>query len=332
MRYPPLIFLQSPLTRSWPVWARYGTTVLLVAFAALVQWWLWPTMMGHPLVLFYAVVVASAVLFDHGTGYFAVGLSVLTVSYLFSNPSVSQQDRVGLLAFVVIGCLSSALLENMHIALHRVSLSNEQLMRADQEKDVLLREFSHRVKNDLTILLSLLRLQARELDDERARAALAATADRISVIARVQERLRRTNSEAVVDASDFLEELCGDLRLSLVGLRPITLAVTADAGPLPQPRAVAVGLIVNELITNAVKYAFVGAQKGHVMIRFTRDGTRCELLVEDDGIGTAAYTAEHPTGLGTRLIRTMVAQLNGSITSRHNEPGGTAVRIVFSAD
>ena len=198
MRYPPLIFLKSPITRSWPVWARYGTTVLLVAFAAILQWWLWPTMTGHPLVLFYAVVVASAVLFDHGTGYFAVGLSAIAVAYFFAEPYGSMavsnpQDRLGLVAFIIIGCLSSALLENMHIALHRVSVSNEQLIRADREKDLLLREFSHRVKNDLTILVSLLRLQARDLEDRVAQAALAATADRISVIARVQDRLRRTD-------------------------------------------------------------------------------------------------------------------------------------------
>jgi two-component sensor histidine kinase len=335
MRYAPFIFLQSPITRSWPIWARYGSVLLLLLAATLLQWWLWPTVTGHPLVLFYGVVVLSAVLFDHGAGYFAVALSGLIVSYWFVEPFHSlaieyERDRVGLIAFIIVGCLSSALLENMHVALHRLSLANEQLMRTDKEKDLMLREFSHRMKNDLTILLSLLVLQARELKDKTAQAALAATADRIKVIARVQDRLRRTDREAVVDGGDFIEELCSDLKLTLIGLRPITLAVLADRGLLAHSDAVAIGLIVNELLTNAVKYAFPNEQGGNIAIRFTQDHSRCQLVVEDDGVGTAEYTREQASGLGTRLIRTMVAQLNGSIESRQNEPHGTSVTITFS--
>src|SRR3954469_24649936 len=107
------------------------------------------------------------------------------------------------------------------------------------------------------MIIALLRMQERTVEDPRARAALKASSDRLAVMGRVRERLRRTEGPvAVVSTDEFIQGLCDDLKATLIGLRPISMQVAVEHHVLSQDRAVAVGLITNELVTNALKYAF----------------------------------------------------------------------------
>src|SRR5207253_1510314 len=119
--------------------------------------------------------------------------------------------------FIATGIVSASILEALHVAIEQLTKANRQLLSADSDKDLLLREASHRFKNELSILGALLRLQQRSLSDGAASSALSSTADRVQVLARVHERLQRAEQGAVVDTRDFISALCDDLKAALVG-------------------------------------------------------------------------------------------------------------------
>lgn len=104
-----------------------------------------------------------------------------------------------------------------------------------------------------------------------------------------------------VDTSEFIASLCDDLSAALIGLRPITLVVDAESHLMPQERAVPVGLIMNELLTNALKYAFPDERSGTVKVRFWRDQDSFCLRVHDDGVGMTFKRTPRGSGLGQRL-------------------------------
>jgi two-component sensor histidine kinase len=202
-----------------------------------------------------------------------------------------------------------------------------------REKDLVLQEASHRFKNELAMLSALLRLQERSVEDETARTALASTADRVQVLARVHERLQRAEKAAVVDMREFIVALCDDLRMALIGLRPILMKVEAETHRLSQERAVAIGLVINELLTNALKYAFPEDRSGTVKVRFMRQEDGFCLMVIDDGIGIPCERKPDGSGLGQRLIRSMVMQLQGSVEfTPDSGAAGTIVTVRFPAD
>jgi two-component sensor histidine kinase len=160
-----------------------------------------------------------------------------------------------------------------------------------------------------------------------------ATADRIQVMSRLHERLKRRDTAAFVNIGSFIEDLCGDLKGALVGPRPILLKVDAQDHLLPEEQAVAVGLIVNELVTNSLKHAFPDDQMGAVGVQFGKDRDHYVLRVADDGIGCPPKADPAlSSGLGQRLIRSMVAQLGGEVMVEPNgELLGTSVAVRFPA-
>jgi two-component sensor histidine kinase len=159
-------------------------------------------------------------------------------------------------------------------------------------------------------------------------------AERVSVMAKVQRRLVRFEGAVLADSRSFIEELCRDLETALIGLRPIRLDIEAESHPIPLNQAVSVGLIINELLVNALKYAFPDDRDGRVSVTFTRTGHEYCLAVTDNGVGlsTAHESASAPssTGLGQRLIRSFVAQLGGRHEIEPCSPG-TRVRVCFPA-
>jgi two-component sensor histidine kinase len=149
-------------------------------------------------------------------------------------------------------------------------------------------------------------------------------AERVSVMAKVQRRLVRSEGAVWADSRSFIEELCRDLESALIGLRPIRLDIEAESHPIPLTQAVSVGLIINELLVNALKYAFPDDQDGRVSVTFTRRDDEYCLAVSDNGVGLHAAPdsiAPPSTGLGQRLIRSFVAQLVGQHEIEPGSPG-----------
>lgn len=237
------LFTSTFRTRGWPIWARYLATTALVTAVLLLRLWIGPSLAGYPILLFFAAVIASAVLFDRGSGFYAALLSAVDVAYFLMPPFGSLKvenppDLLALILFLAISFATTTIIEALHTTLHTLIEANGRLAASEQEKDWLLREASRRMRNDLTTLIALVRLQHRAVEDEKARAVLMATADRMQVLARVHERLCRDDTRGMVSTYEFIAELCDDLRTSMIGLRPVALRVEAEdhpwlkAGPL----------------------------------------------------------------------------------------------------
>lgn len=340
------VFARPFPSRGWPIWARYGASAAIVTAVLMLRLWLDPYLPRYPILLFFIPTFACALLFDRGTGVFSVLLSAACIAYFLLPPIHSlavsdSQNVLGLAIFVAIGLAIAAVIETLHRALYRLTKVNDQLLRAnerltqsDWEKDLLLREVGHRIRNDLTALVSLVQLQQRSIHDEAGRTALGATADRIRVLARVHDRLQRADEAAVVNTRDFICALCDDLRASTLGLRPIAIRVEVEPHDLLQQTAVSLGLVINELVTNALKYAFPDDRSGIVEVRLMREDDGYRLLVTDDGVGLGPEGTHRPkgSGLGQRLIRSMVAQLGGRYEIGLNAiSGGTVATVSFPA-
>ncbi|WP_232834178.1 sensor histidine kinase [Sphingomonas sp. FARSPH] len=204
----------------------------------------------------------------------------------------------------------------------------EEALRASNARlEALLGEVNHRVANSLQLVTAMVRLQASGITDPAARAALDDTQRRIGAIAQVHRRLYTANDVESVDMRDYLGALIEELAETLSSdTMPHTLRLVADPIRLPTDRAVSLGVIVTELVTNACKYAYPGSG-GEVRVALTQVDEAVYLLaVEDDGCGMPAEVVPRGTGLGTRIIRSMAQSLHAAV---EYEPRDCGVRAVL---
>jgi len=207
----------------------------------------------------------------------------------------------------------------------------ESLRSSLNEKEVLLKEIHHRVKNNLQIVISLMRLESRAFSEERVRAALKDLETRIRAMALVHEHLYHSSDLAKIGFKDYLKGLCEELfRTYGADGGKIRLEIDAEAVALDIERAIPCGLIINELLTNAIKYAFPGDRKGvlRVAIRNT-SANEVEIVVSDDGIGIPeTLDIRNAKTLGLQLVTTLAEnQLKGRIELER--AGGTRFGIRF---
>jgi two-component system, sensor histidine kinase PdtaS len=335
-------------------WARYAlaTVVVLLAFAARYLIIQSGAPRTYPFLLFFPAIILVAMLFDRGSGIYAVLLSAVIVDYFIIEPVGSfavatVADGTALAVFTVAGLATATLIESFHRVYHELSVVHRQLMATHQElkqahdsvrgserqKDILMQELTHRTKNDLMMVSALVQMQSRSLPDQAARGVLTSAAERIHVIGRVHDRLTRRAGGVVVDVRDFICGLCDDLRSAIVGSRPVALLCDVEGHGISHAQAVSLGLIANELITNAVKYAFPGDRDGTIRVTFARLGADFRFGVEDDGIGLPPMQAEGDgnPGTGQRLVRALALQLRGRFEFTPSE-AGTRFTVLFPAD
>lgn len=319
----PLWFRFAQPLHQLPVWARYAlATVLVLASLVLLRAFA-PAPPEFPFIAFFPAILLSSMFLAKGTGLWAVILSAVLVKVVLLPSSLlafmeNPQELVAFGLFLGVGLVAAIISETLHNAIFRVAEVNDQLRMAhtriegsEHEKDLLLHELTHRFRNDLANLDALLRLQARSAKDPLTRSELTLASNRVQVVGHVQRLLSRSGEMTVVDVRPFILELCEELRLSLLGGWQITLEVESMTLELPSARAVIVGLVVNELVTNAVKHAFPDGRKGTIHLGITRRGNECHVVVSDNGVGHAPQ-APSGSGLGQRLIRSMAQQLDGS--------------------
>jgi two-component sensor histidine kinase len=195
------------------------------------------------------------------------------------------------------------------------------------EKDALLREIHHRVKNNLQIISSLLSMQQRALKDEPAKAALGDTRQRISALALIYRTLYQSEDIRHADARDFLTELVGQLVAGESGRGPVVAStVEADSLIVDPDKLAPLALWLVEAVTNAQKHAFAG-RGGVLKVRFTVQGETSVLEVQDDGPGPAN---EAQTGVGRTLMGAFAKQLRGEVEILPATPRGTIARMVFA--
>lgn len=217
------------------------------------------------------------------------------------------------------------------VRLRREKAEAENHLRASNHRlQAMLHEVNHRVANSLQLVSAFVHLQASVLADEGARVALESTTQRIAAIAQVHRRLYNSGDVQQVDMADYLAALGEDLEQTWsTPTAPRQVRVEAAALRLPTDRAVSVGIIVTELVSNACKYAYGEGEAGEVRVRLAPDGdARFALTVADDGPGMNAAEAPKGTGLGGRLIAAMAKSLEGSVDL---EPSPRGVRATLRA-
>jgi two-component sensor histidine kinase len=216
-------------------------------------------------------------------------------------------------------------------AAREIHEANERLEALVAQQQILMREVNHRVANSLQIIASLVRMQAGSLEDDTAREALRDTQHRIEAIMQVHRRLYTSSDVEVVEMDKYLEGLVAELEQSMAAAgHQHQITVRAEPVTIPTDKAVSVGVIVTELVTNAYKYAYPPGQTGPIRVGLNRAGADLiELGVEDDGVGIPSVLAQRGTGLGQKVIRAMASGLGSEIVV---DPAhrGTRVSIAFS--
>jgi two-component sensor histidine kinase len=202
---------------------------------------------------------------------------------------------------------------------------------AEERQRRLFEEINHRVKNNLAMVSSVLRLQARDADTV-ARDQLLKAVGRVQSISEVYRTLYGDGQSGAVNFGTYLEELCRSLAASLIdNPERITLKVDADRISVPVDTAVSLGMVVNELVTNAVKYAYPPPQRGEITVRF-RTEPECVLEVGDSGAGLPNGVVNSTIGLGMKLVTSLVQQAGGELSVKHH-PGVTyTIRFAATAD
>lgn len=457
-----------PAGKAPPV-VRYGLTTVMVVMVTAAAWWLRPAVPAAPYVLFLPVVLAAAVVFDHGSSIYAIVLATLLSLYWLIDPvgsfAISRGSDVVTLAVVAVtGLVIATIVEAMRHAVEELSRANAELVHAhdalrnqgvlfdavlegtpdpiyvkdtegrfihvnsasarvlgapvtavlgrrdrdflpadvadvieandravfagtmqnieehvpaagdrthvflslkfpwrdlsgrvqglvgisrditerkaaedlvaaaDAQKQLLLYDINHRIKNHLQSVLGMLSLAARRAETlEEARQALNTGAGRLMVLGRVYNRLEVGRSTSVVDARGFIEELCNDLRTSLIGDRPLALQVDAAPAAIESDRAVTLGLAINEAVQNALKYAFPGERGGQVRVTFRTEGGEHELTIADNGVGFDTARAVDG-GSGQRLLRAMAQQLGGQLVVTGDGGGRVVLRFPALAE
>ena len=211
-----------------------------------------------------------------------------------------------------------------------IQVSAAQVRVMLQEKEVLIKEIHHRVKNNLQVVMSLLRLQSRQVTDLQALAALRDSRQRVEVMALVHELLYRTNDMAAINAALYFQQLGTQLtQIYAVTTSQVTLSVVAEGIWLSLNQAVPCGLIVSELLANSLKYAFPAGQPGEIGVDLRATSPALlTLTVWDTGVGLAHNNVlTQPASLGMTLIHDLVRQLHGRVAIATT--AGVTVTITF---
>ena len=220
--------------------------------------------------------------------------------------------------------------EKLMIEVNERKAAEEQVRTSLQEKEVLLKEIHHRVKNNLQIISSLLNLQANRVSDERTLQALGDSQARVRSMALIHEKLYQSQSLAEIDFGEYVRSLASDLfRSYRRNFTAVQLDVQTDEVSLELDLAVSCGLILNELMTNALKYAFPDGRHGTISVQLRATPERVvQLRVADNGVGIPAdLDISRTKSLGLQLVNNLVAQLDGKLDL--DRSAGTAFQVSF---
>ena len=297
--------------RPQPLSVQLVATTAIMAFAVGLQFVV-GRLTGLPgLFLLLTGIFVAAASFDRSCGIYATVLATAggfpIIHHFYSG--------VRLLPVMIVFfgiCLAVTLLS--------VSLRDamEGARKSEREKDFLLRELRHRMQNNLTLAASLLDLQARSHANPEVRAAMINAVDRLSILAEGQRHLQ-LQTAGMVEMHGYLTQVCENLSRSVGAARAIDFRFEIEPVYLPAEKALVIGLLTNELVTNAIKYAFSENGQGTITVAFSRNAAgEVELTVADDGAGCPVDAVD---GLGTSLVEGLSAQHGGRFRRRNVVPG-----------
>ena len=251
------------------------------------------------------------------------GFNLGTLCVIDREPRTVSQDQIAQLEH-----LASIVIDQMELRLSaRAAVGELSLALAEKDQalaraDVMAREIDHRVMNSLQFVSSLLALQSRAAGNPEVAVALDAAAARVATVGRVHRHFYLDDPGERTDALLYLERLCGELSSLLNG---VTLEVVGEPTQVPTAKIMALGLVVNELVTNAAKH---GAKR--IQVSFGCAGGPCRLCVSDDGPGLPkGFDPGAAQGLGMRVIAALARQLGGDFAHGAAEGGGACFTLSF---
>ncbi len=201
-----------------------------------------------------------------------------------------------------------------------------------QRRDILVKEIHHRVKNNLQVISSLLALQASSAEDERTRLLLDESRDRVRSMALVHEKLYGTGAGPGAGYAEYVHDLVEQLQRSYgVSSNAVAMRIDIDDIPMDMDQSVPLGLIVNELVSNALSHAFPDGRHGSITVSLKRvDAATLTLTVSDDGVGLpAGVNCQNPTTLGLRIVNILARQLRATLVVESG--AGTVFSLAFPA-
>ena len=301
-----LVFLPK---KPQPVWVRYATTTVVMAFCIAVQIGLESQTGFVGLFFLLPGIFAAGLMFDRGASLYATALGT-AFAYFSISPTAPFPGYVApCMLFAGTGAVVGLVAEGLRTEM-------EKVVRAEKAKTVLLMELAHRTKNNLAMLSAMMRLQAKH-PDVTASEALSEMAARIYVMAQVYDHLTIRADRKVVDARHYLTEICQHLTASISGTSPVAIKADADELYIHSEQAVPIAIIVNELVTNSLKYAFPDGRPGLIQVTLRADD-EVVLSVTDNGVG---IRGDRPEGFGSRVLSLLTQQLGGTITSENLASG-----------
>lgn len=211
----------------------------------------------------------------------------------------------------------------------RLEIEN-QLKKSITEKETLMKEIHHRVKNNFMTISSLLHLQSEMSNDPKVKEIFTDSQNRVRSMALIHEKLYQSETFSEIDADSYIQRLVSFIQSSYTtSLIDIEIKLDVDTGIQLLPgQALSLGLIINELLSNIFKYAFPSNNVGQVEIKFFKKADEYYLIVKDDGVGLPEeYDLSNSTSLGLKLVRLMTEQMNGKFCMKGND--GSEFRIIF---
>lgn len=211
-------------------------------------------------------------------------------------------------------------------------LAEKQIKTSLEEKEVLLREIHHRVKNNLQIISSLMSLQSEYTQEPETLKMFQESKNRIRSMALIHEKLYQSKDMAHIDFGEYLKSLTEMLSsFHREKKDDVNVCLNCEDVFLEIDTAISLGLIVNELVSNCFKHAFPGSRKGNIEINLLMVGGECKLEVVDDGVGLSGdFDLNHTNSLGLQIVQTLTMQLKGNLEI--DKENKTLFRVLFNAN
>ncbi len=293
---------------------------------------------GFPFLTFFPAVMLTAVFASIRAGVLVAVISALAAWYFFVAPvfsfDLTHASATAMIFYTLIVATELLLMSAMKLALMRLRAMEKRSADLATSRALMFSELQHRVSNNLAVVAALLRLQAGQSKDPQAKQVLSDAQVRISTIARLQRRLHSPNIQSVAVA-DFIHDLAADTIRAAGAGAGVALEYDMQPVQVPHEKAVPLGLIVSELLMNAVEHSVgANAKVGLIRISLTNttnaEGATVTLDVQDSGLGLADdFDIEATKSLGLNIARQFATQLSGELSLSNAAEGGTIARLRF---
>jgi two-component sensor histidine kinase len=331
----PLLYLLSPSIESWKEKVFEFPEKKEVSTK-----WIYST------VILITVVISVFIFSGDYLAKKRISEQVNTMTDLSSEAIITSIESFGIITWVsiwIIFCVGIGavyLISSWNTGLKtKVAERTESLITAEaqlkeslEEKETLLNEIHHRVKNNLAVVIALLDLQYMQNKDEKIKTVLIDAKARIKSMSFVHQTLYQTENFSKVDIAFYLQKLCKSIQGSLkTPDKEIEIDFTSDEIKVPIEKAIPLGLLINEMLVNSYKHAFEGRDKGVINISLTQKGKNIIMAIVDDGIGFTESESEmgKSSSLGMKLIKTLTRQLRAELDI-NSEPGRTSFELSLS--